>query len=275
MSFPRQALLILLGRVLAFIGIAAFFWAPMIFFYRARAALWGGLWWHRIDWLLVGVFFFMTAVCVFTIDLRKNTLIVLIAALGGLCIEGWGTQTNIWYYYTKERPPLWIIPAWATSGLTIDTLARMAAPHLFRFVPRRWFMAAAWPLFGTFLVLMISFVWHHLVYPTTIAALAVVVFVIASIFRKTCDVRTAVLIFILGTILGWFLERWGTTRHCWIYYTRETPPIFAVAAHGLASVAFWRTHLVVDGVIRRLFPSYRGHWSSSLADVSRSGDKLQ
>lgn len=275
MRFSRQSFVVLLGRIIVFAGIAAFFWAPMILFYRARAALWGGLWWHRIDWLLIGVFFFMTSVCVFTIDVRKNSLIVLIAALGGLCIEGWGTQTNIWHYYTRERPPLWIIPAWATAGLTVDAIARMTAPRLFQRIPRHWFVVAAWLSFGIFLMLMVSFVWRYFAYPTTIAACAVVVFVVASVLRGTCDVRTAVLVFILGTVLGWFLERWGTTRHCWIYYTRQTPPLFAVAAHGMASVAFWRTHLIADAVIRHFFPSYRGHWSSAIADVSPQEGRRQ
>jgi hypothetical protein len=45
--------------------------------------------------------------------------------------------------------------------------------------------------------------------------------------------------------LGYFLELWGTTRYCWLYYTRQTPPLFAVLAHGMAAVAFWRTALVV------------------------------
>jgi hypothetical protein len=54
------------------------------------------------------------------------------------------------------------------------------------------------------------------------------------------DRKAAVLIFLAGSGLGYFLELWGTTRGCWIYYTRETPPLFAVLAHGMAAMAFWR-----------------------------------
>ena len=46
--------------------------------------------------------------------------------IGGLVIEAWGTQTLLWTYYTAERPPLWIIPAWPIASLTIDRLARLA-----------------------------------------------------------------------------------------------------------------------------------------------------
>ncbi len=271
MVFSRRSLLIFSGRVLAFLGIAAFFWAPMIFFYRVRAELWGGDWWLRIDWLLVGVFFFMTTVSVFTVDIRRDLVIILIAAVGGLCIEGWGTQTNLWHYYTRERPPLWIIPAWATSTFTVDSLVRMMAPRLVRVVPERVFRGAALVLFVLFLVLMVLFVRPFFRYPTTIAAFAVVTFVILSVFKGTCDRRIAVLFFVSGSMLGWFLELWGTTRHCWIYYTRETPPFFAVLSHGLASATFWRAHLIVDEVIRRFFPSYQGHWSRALFGEPRSG----
>ena len=58
------------------------------------------------------------------------------------------------------------------------------------------------------------------------------------------DHRFALLTFIAGSGLGYFLELWGTTRECWTYYTHQTPPLFAVLAHGMAAVAFWRTSLL-------------------------------
>jgi hypothetical protein len=58
----------------------------------------------------------------------------------------------------------------------------------------------------------------------------------------------AVLIFAAGAGLGYFLERWGTTRECWMYYTHQTPPLFAVLAHGLAAVAFWRVLRITERV---------------------------
>lgn len=48
-----------------------------------------------------------------------------------------------------------------------------------------------------------------------------------------------------GMGLGYYLELWGTTRECWTYYTLETPPLFAVLAHGMAAVAFWRAGLTL------------------------------
>jgi hypothetical protein len=63
------------------------------------------------------------------------------------------------------------------------------------------------------------------------------------------DHRIAVLTFIAGAGLGYYLELWGTTRECWTYYTYQTPPLFAVLAHGMAAVAFWRTGLVIKQML--------------------------
>jgi len=70
----------------------------------------------------------------------------------------------------------------------------------------------------------------------------------ALIILSPGEKRAALILFLAGTGLGYFLERWGTTRECWTYYTRETPPLFAVLAHGMAAVAFWRA-----GVLLRVF----------------------
>jgi hypothetical protein len=59
------------------------------------------------------------------------------------------------------------------------------------------------------------------------------------------------LTFVAGSGLGYYLEVWGTTRECWTYYTRETPPLFAVFAHGMAAVAFWRAGLIVKQITEK------------------------
>jgi hypothetical protein len=64
------------------------------------------------------------------------------------------------------------------------------------------------------------------------------------------DHRTALLTFITGAGLGYFLELWGTTRQCWLYYTLQTPPVFAVLAHGMAALAFWRAELLAQLIFR-------------------------
>jgi hypothetical protein len=43
--------------------------------------------------------------------------------------------------------------------------------------------------------------------------------------------------------------------HCWTYYTLETPPLFAVFAHGMAALAFWRSGLLVMQLVEHALPA--------------------
>lgn len=221
--------------------------------------------WRQMDWLLLGVFAAMSLLIMARPDLRTDARIVLIGLAGGLVIESWGTQTHLWTYYTNERPPLWIIPAWPIASLAIDRLYRMLrrvmggeGGRLQRQSPKAQSRPAHsgaggawagvyWVVFGSFGVMMLVFVWPTLDKSLTVAALALVALLIAT----PTDYRGAVLTFAAGSGLGYFLELWGTTRACWTYYTLETPPMFAVYAHGMAAVAFWRVGLVWEVVARR------------------------
>jgi len=95
-------------------------------------------------------------------------------------------------------------------------------------------------LFPAFYALMLTFAW-----PTVGKSLTLMALVLCALLTLTpTDHRLALLTFVAGAGLGYFLERWGTTRMCWTYYTRQTPPLFAVLAHGMAAVAFWRVGLL-------------------------------
>jgi len=229
--------------------------------------------WLQMDWLLLGVFALMSLLIMARPDLKADARIVLIGLAGGLVIESWGTQTHLWTYYTNERPPLWIIPAWPIASLAIDRLYRMLRRVMrsqgedlpaFGRAPDRtarhdrparpdattrsaW-AGVYWVVFMSFAVMMLVFVWPTLDKSLTLAALALVALLI---FTPT-DYRGAVLTFVAGSGLGYFLELWGTTRACWTYYTLETPPMFAVYAHGMAAVAFWRVGLLWETMARRL-----------------------
>lgn len=204
-------------------------------------------WWLYIDWLLIGIFLFMSWTIVARADLQSDGLIVLVATVGGLVIEAWGTQTNLWFYYTSERPPLWIIPAWPIATLSIDRITRT----LNYFLPKeskRIYQILYWLTFTSFFILMLIFVAPTFNKPYTILALLLCAFLILT----PADHRYAFLVFVAGIGLGYFLELWGTTRQCWTYYTYQTPPLFAVLAHGMAAVAFWRTGLMLKMLGTRL-----------------------
>jgi len=266
---------VLLGGFFLICGLIVYVWWPL-----AQEALayvdWSGPWWLYMDWLLLGIFTFMTLTIIARANLGRDALIVFVGMFGGLVIESWGTQTNLWHYFTTERPPLWIIPAWPIASLSIDRITRMlnwgveelnttpknrgqAGTKVSKVFPTcslpfgydvvsLVFRICYWVIFIGFFGLMLYFVAPTFGKSYTVMALLLV----ALLTLTPTDHRYAVLTFLAGAGLGYFLELWGTTRQCWTYYTFQTPPFFAVLAHGMAAVAFWRAGLMVKMVLERL-----------------------
>jgi hypothetical protein len=259
---------VLLGGFFLLCGLIVYVWWPLA--QEAMAYIdWKGPWWLTMDWLLVGIFAFMSLTIMARANLRRDALIVFVGMVGGLVIEAWGTQTNLWHYYTAERPPLWIIPAWPIASLSIDRITRVLNWGVKRFlttISRKTtagqavtkepqgktlgtsetskthiFKILYWTIFIAFFILMLYFVAPTFGKTYTVMALLLV----ALLTLTPTDTRYAVLTFLAGAGLGYFLELWGTTRQCWSYYTYQTPPFFAVVAHGMAAVAFWRVGLMV------------------------------
>jgi hypothetical protein len=204
--------------------------------------------WRQVDWLLIGIFLVMSILIMCGADLRTDAWIIFVATLGGLTIEAWGTQTLLWTYYTSERPPLWIVPAWPIATLAIDRICRVLAV-LARRVPEIWAGRLFWLVFVGFYALMLFYVRGTFDKPFTLVALLLCALIIIS----PGDRRRALILFASGAALGYFLERWGTTRECWTYYTRETPPLFAVLAHGMAATAFWRAGVLLPVFFRKFY----------------------
>lgn len=237
----------LMSVFLAVISLIIVVWWPLVEEYFATADPSIPIW-VQLDRLLLGIFLFMSLMIMAGADLRKDASMIFVGLCGGLVIEGWGTQTLLWSYYTQERPPLWIIPAWPIASLTIDRMIRI----IDRLLPRQSQTATIglyWLVFGSFYALMLVFVAPTFDKSLTILALLACALIILS----PTDHRLALITFAAGSGLGYFLELWGTTRLCWTYYTFETPPLFAVAAHGLAAVAFWRARLILARGTRWFF----------------------
>ena len=236
----------LISSFLATLLLLGYVWWPLAKEYLAYIDPSRQLW-NQLDWLLINIFLAMSLLIMAGADLKKDSWILLVGLAGGLVIESWGTQTELWVYYTQERPPLWIIPAWPIASLSIDRLVRIL-DKLIPPLPRRTFPILYWLLLPGFTLLMLTFVGPTLDKSLTQMALLLCVLLIAS----PTDYRLAALTFAAGTGLGYFLERWGTTRLCWTYYTQQTPPLFAVLAHGMAALAFWRTGLLLKRATARL-----------------------
>jgi hypothetical protein len=238
---------ILLGGFFVTVLLIVYIWWPLATAYMALVD-WDGAWWLYMDWLLLGVFLFMSVTIVARANLKTDLLIVFVGICGGLAIESWGTQTNLWHYYTAERPPLWIIPAWPIASLSIDRITRYldsfiehGARRLSSIILHSLFSALYWFTFVIFMALMMVFI--SPTFDKSYTWLATILCILLII--TPTDHRLAFLTFVAGTGLGYFLEVWGTTRECWTYHTYERPPLFAVLAHGMAAVAFWRAGLMV------------------------------
>lgn len=236
----------LLSAFLVTLLLLGYVWWPLAEEYLEQIDASRSLW-RQIDWLLIGIFLVMSVLIMAGADLGQDFWILSVGLAGGLVIESWGTQTELWTYYTLERPPLWIIPAWPIASLSIDRLVRISDSYLFTGRGSRRTIFAYWLLFPAFLGLMLLFVWPTIDKPLTMAALLLCGFLILT----PTDHRLAIITFAAGAGLGLFLEYWGTTRECWTYYTGQTPPLFAVLAHGMAAVAFWRTGLLLRQIAAR------------------------
>jgi hypothetical protein len=247
----------LMSAFLATLLVIGIVWWPL-----AREALsyvdWNRPLWLQMDWLLLFDFAIMSLLIMAGADLKADALIVFVGLAGGLVIESWGTQTELWTYYTLERPPLWIIPAWPIASLSIDRLTRLLRHLVQRCMPAlnpAVLRGLYWSSFLAFYGLMLTFVW-----PTMDKSLTVMALLLCGVLiLSPTDPLVAVLTFGAGSGLGYFLELWGTTRLCWTYYTQATPPLFAVLAHGMAAVAFWRVALL----LQQLWGRFQA-WASSL-----------
>ena len=173
-------------------------------------------------------------------DADHDVPLVFVAAAGGLCIEAWGTTTGLWHYFTDERPPPWIIPAWPMAALA--TL-RLAGLFQRRLTGGPWVTRA---VLAAFTAWMAHFLWPSIEVWTSWVVLALMIGVTVTVRRGSRDLP----LFLAGAAIGWWLEYWGTTSGCWTYYTGGTPPLVTAFAHGMATVAFERGVLLVQRVRR-------------------------
>ena len=198
------------------------------------------------DILLGCIWVTMTAALVWRPDLSRDWKMAVVGLGGGLVIEGWGTNTLLWSYWTAERPPLWILPAWPIAGLCIDRLSR-GVNRLAPWMGQR-FAPAYWVILPAFVLLFTRLMKPAITHPWTIGVL-VLMGVVIVVRPKP---KLVLVLFVTGATLGIFLEYWGTSRHCWTYWTRQVPPIEAVLAHGFAAVSFARGVQLVNAIVSRI-----------------------
>ncbi len=196
-----------------------------------------------MDWLLLGIWVYMTAVLCWAIEPRRDLVRTFVGFCSGLFIEGWGTITEIWHYFTAERPPLWIIPAWPVAALAIDRMSK-GVEHLLEAAGAgpRTLRVMWWLMLPPFTVYFAAFAWHT----SDLLATQIAFVLMGVVLVWPGRTRQDVALFLAGAGLGIFLEYWGTSRYCWTYYSREIPPTEAILAHGFAAVAMQRAADVVE-----------------------------
>ena len=227
--FSRRSA-VALGLIAATYGVVWFFNPQLIDLERGR-----------VDVLLIGIWTVMTVLMTWNVDPRHDLKLIVVGLAGGLTIEWWGTNTELWTYYTRERPPLWIIPAWPIAALTIDRMTVLAT----KLLPALENTARAyWVVVPAFIVAMTAFLWPSIEQPASWVVVAIMLVVLVAAPRTEWDMP----LFIVGATWGIGLEYWGTSRGCWTYYTTEIPPWEAVLAHGFASIAFARGVQLLDYV---------------------------
>jgi hypothetical protein len=258
-GWNRSSTVLFSGFVLLLVVIVYFWWPLVVDYWSAYNPDYPL--WVQMDWLLLGNFVVMSLLIMAHANLGYDLPVLLVGFGGGLAIEAWGTQTNLWTYYTLERPPLWIIPAWPIASLAIDRIYRLLH-YLTDHLPGRFFRLVYWPVLLGFFGLMLVFVWPTRGMPLTVLALLLS----ALVILVPPDERAMLLTFVAGSGLGYFLERWGTTRLCWTYYTLETPPLFAVLAHGMAAMVFWRVVVLLRGLVTRISPVNRWTVPSEISE---------
>ncbi len=206
------------------------------------------------DPLLLGIWISMGLLLAWRVEPRRDLLMIAVGLGGGTAIEWWGTHAGVWSYFTGERPPPWILPAWPAATLAIDRMATLVAllggrceRALGRDLGERAHRLAYFVIVPVFVLGMTSFLWpHREPIPSRLVVLTMVI--VAS---YTPNPRRDVALFFAGSAMGLALEYWGTSRQCWTYYTQEVPPPVAVLAHGFAAVAFSRVAGMVEPVLAR------------------------
>jgi hypothetical protein len=207
-----------------------------------------------MDWLLAATWVAMAALLSWDVDPRRDLLLLAVGFGGGFVIEWWGTNTQLWSYFTDQRPPPWILPAWPIAALSIERIKRL----LDRFLSTRSFAPPSdatfrsiyWCVIPAFNLALLVFIRPSM----GLLASWVVSALVLTVSLRCPEPRRDVLLFAAGSLLGIFLEYWGTSRECWTYYNGQVPPPAAVFAHGFASVAFARGYNLVERVLSLVFP---------------------
>ncbi len=191
--------------------------------------------WEDFDGLLVFSWVLMVGLGAWRVNIKRDVTLALVAFGGGAIIETWGTRSGLWTYFTHEEPPLFILPAWPFAAIATERISFVVGRGIKRLGPKTARRAEVASL-AVFCALLLNWTRPAWSSPWTWLAFAFVAIVVSTTHATRDDLAR----FVAGSILGYLLEYWGTTRECWTYYDHSTPPLTSVLSHGFATVAFAR-----------------------------------
>ena len=167
--------------------------------------------------LLFGSILFMTArVIAVDTDPSLDCLVILSACVYGYLAELAGTVSGLWSYYTGERPPLWIIPAWPIGALVIMRLSRHAGRIYERVFGNRGMERLYWVWMLLFYAVFIPFTAPRLTLPGSLLAAGAAMAVFLPARRPDKDFS----LLLTGMLCVFWADLWGTFNRCWVYHIR-------------------------------------------------------
>ncbi|MDE2038572.1 MAG: hypothetical protein KGO96_03535 [Elusimicrobia bacterium] len=146
-----------------------------------------------------------------------DAIAMLLAAAAGWAAEAWGTRLGFWSYYTRERPPLWIIPAWMLGTLLVERAARALARHG---RPPALLDSFLRPLCLLAVLVFCAPRLRDAVSWAGPAAAAVCLWLGAGRGEENWRLPAAM-------FLVFFADAWGAASQCWTYYLGRQPPALA------------------------------------------------
>lgn len=181
----------------------------------------------------------------------KDCLIVLMVSCSGYLAETWGTHSGLWTYYTGEKPPLWIIPAWSMGALVVKNIAHRAGETggvLANLNSDRLYRA--WVVL--FYCIFIPFIAAKL---SAAECILPVVLTAAVLFPGREHRKRDISVLFAGAFCVVWADLWGTTNHCWTYHTQTAR--FGTAYGILFGIVFDSVIVLagikIAGSLRRIF----------------------
>ncbi len=144
----------------------------------------------------------------------RDAAVLLLGLAAGWAAEAWGTRLGLWHYYTGERPPLWIVPAWPLGAALIERLGERARAR-WGAAPRSAYWAASLAVAAYCLAFSRPWLDRPVGWLGAVAA--------GAALLAVPEPAEDFWLLAAGLACVFFADLWGTTNGCWAYWLRHEP----------------------------------------------------